>query len=396
LQIAVVSPFVDRRHGTERAVAELIERLAGTYSCEVHLFAQQVADLSLTPADSSGQTSRGSVLWHRVPSIPGPQLLRFVSWFLLNRLQRFGKTFDVVLSPGINCADADFIIVHALFRRLADIHRLSPAEIPNLVFPRRVHRRLYYGLLSALERRIYSDHRVALAAVSRRTASFLEEYFGHKNVQVVHNGVDTSIFSQEARTARRERARERLQFQSGDFVLLLIGNDWATKGLHTVLEAMALLSKLPLRLLIVGNDLLAPHLRVATRLGLSDRCRWEPSGQDVLDCYASADAYVSPSREDSFSLPVLEAMACGLPAITSSAAGAAELISDAADGFVLRDPTDAGALARILEKLYASSSLRQSIGAAAVATARKYTWDANAAAVWQLLCATRNRREREA
>src|SRR5262250_2462392 len=72
LQIAVVSPFVDRRHGTERAVAELIERLAGTYSCEVHLFAQQVADLSLTPADSSGQTSRGSVLWHRVPSIPGP------------------------------------------------------------------------------------------------------------------------------------------------------------------------------------------------------------------------------------------------------------------------------------------------------------------------------------
>src|SRR5437899_7458901 len=110
LRIAVVSPFVDRRHGTERAIAELIDRLASRYCCEVHLFAQRVADLAVVPAGTSGAASPPAIYWHRVPAIPGPQLLRFAAWLILNRLQRSGQTFDFVLSPGINCADADLVI----------------------------------------------------------------------------------------------------------------------------------------------------------------------------------------------------------------------------------------------------------------------------------------------
>ena len=50
MRLAVVSPFVDRRHGAERALAELLERLARDYGCEIHLYAQRVEDLSASGA----------------------------------------------------------------------------------------------------------------------------------------------------------------------------------------------------------------------------------------------------------------------------------------------------------------------------------------------------------
>ena len=206
-----------------------------------------------------------------------------------------------------------------------------------------MHRRAYYGLVTTMERRTYNDPKVMLAAVSNRTAGLLKEYFHRQDVCVVPNGVDTKHFSVAARLARRAEARQRRNFRDEDFVLLLIGNDWRNKGLLTVLEAMAASSPLPMRLLVVGNDNAEPFRARALQLGLQDRCSWELSSPDVLDFYAAADVYVSPSREDSFGLPVAEAMACGLPAITSVCAGVADYVHDGVDGFVLRDPRDAQA-----------------------------------------------------
>src|SRR5215472_13171952 len=72
LRLAVISPFVDRRHGTERALAELLERLAYTYGCDIHLYAQRVEDLTLSKCDVSADGKSGSICWHKVPSLPGP------------------------------------------------------------------------------------------------------------------------------------------------------------------------------------------------------------------------------------------------------------------------------------------------------------------------------------
>ncbi|HXL22187.1 MAG TPA: glycosyltransferase family 4 protein [Candidatus Dormibacteraeota bacterium] len=388
MRIAVVSPCIDRGHGTERAIAELVERLASTYRCQVHLFAQSVADLAVLPAYSSGAAGAvsGSIYWHRVGAIPGPQILRFAAWFILNRLQRSRGDFDAVISPGINCFDADVVIVHALFWRIADVAgRAARREGAFVGFFRELHRRTYYFLLTALERRVYADRRVRLAAVSRRTASLMESRFGREDVRVVANGVDGGSFSPALRLVRRESARLERGIRPSDLVLLMIGNDWATKGIHTILEAMLLLAAAPVRLLVVGGDVREPYAAAAAKLGLLDRCIWQPAGGNVLDCYAAADVYVSPSREDSFGLPVLEAMACGLPVITSVAAGVSELVKDGVDGFVLRDPGDAQALAGLLTRLYQDSSFRAAIGEAGALAAREWTWDRNAAAVWQLL-----------
>jgi glycosyltransferase involved in cell wall biosynthesis len=392
LRLAVVSPFVDRRHGTERALAELLERLAHEYHCEIHLYAHRVQDLSLdTSRPSSRPSNSGAIFWRKVPSVPGPHFFQFVSWMVCNSICRFwddrvrGLHCELVLSPGINCLDADVVIVHALFHRLLELAREAQPEglRPNSL--RRLHRCAYYALLTRLERRIYTNPNVTLAAVSQRTAVLLGNYFQRQDVAVIPNAVDTTQFSPSPRLALRAESRRRRNLHEQDFVLLLIGNDWRVKGLETVLRATSALPGLPLQLLIVGDESPEPFRQLATHLGVLDRCRFEPSRVDVLDFYAAADLYVSPSLEDSFGLPVAEAMACGLPVITSPRAGVSELIQNSADGFVLRDLRDSNELAGLLEELFRDPDRRQRVGKASARKALEWTWDRHAAAAFQLL-----------
>ena len=202
LRLAVVSPFVDRRHGTERALAELLERLARDYGCEVHLYAQRVEGLQLSDPRSPRPSKSGAIFWRKVPSFPGPHLVQFLAWMFLNgSLRRWhklvgGVSFDLVLSPGINCLHPDVVIVHALFRRLQELARAEKeAPAAQATFLKRLHRRVYYSLLAALERKIYSNKKIFLAAVSQRTAGLLKAYFHRDDVRVIPNGVDTEHFA---------------------------------------------------------------------------------------------------------------------------------------------------------------------------------------------------------
>jgi glycosyltransferase involved in cell wall biosynthesis len=204
-------------------------------------------------------------------------------------------------------------------------------------------------------------------------------------VRVIPYGVDTKQFHPALRLALRAEARSHWRFRENEFVILLIGNDWGTKGLDTLLEAVAPLSDLPFRLLVVGSDEPGAFRGRAIQLGIQGRCDWEPPRREVLDFYAAADVYVSPSREDSFGLPVAEAMACGLPVITSVLAGVSDYIQDGVDGFVLSDPRDAQVLAQLLRRLYADAALRHKIEEAAHKKASEWTWDKHAEGAWELI-----------
>ena len=390
---------MDRRHGTERALAELLDRLARQYHCEIHLYSERVQDLPASDPSVPARAEQGTIVWHRIPALPGPHLAKFTAWMILNTLVRFyhrlfrGLSFDLLLSPGINTWNADVIMVHALFHRLMELAH-AHGEWHKTRFLRSLHRRAYYRLLTALERWTYANRKVALLAVSHRTAGLLQRYFQREDVTIVPNGVDLGQFSVSARLARRPEARRRRKLQADDFVLLVIGNEWRVKGLPAILEAMAAVPHLPLRLIVVGNDVAAPFQAMAERLGVLPRCLWEAPQDDVTDAYAAADVYVSPSLEDSFALPVAEAMACGLPAITSSFAGVASRVHHGVDGFVLRDPHDTKALAQLLERLHRDADFRHCIEEAAARTAQDWSWDHSAAILWDVLHQTMARKTR--
>jgi UDP-glucose:(heptosyl)LPS alpha-1,3-glucosyltransferase len=386
LRIAVLSPFVDRRHGTERSLAEIVERLANRHGHEIHLYSQQVGDLQVAPFATRGQDSSQRIFWHRVPRLPAPHLFAFLFWMFANRFCRWFDRwfrhlrFDAVFSPGINAADADLILVHVVFHRLRELQLERSSE--GL---RGLHRSLYYRLLCFLENRIYRHKELRLAAVSTHTALQLVQYFGRRDAVVVPNGVDLSLFSPASRLALRDATRQKLGYSPDDILLLLIGNDWRNKGLPTLLEAISRLNHPSLRLCVVGSDAPAAFLSQVQSLHLSDRVKFFAESSEILAFYAAADIHAAPSLEDSFNLPVLEAMACGLPVLVSRLAGISEYIVDGVDGIFLQDPGDPSALAGSLSLLLQHPELRRSLGENAARKAQQFSWDRQADAIHRLL-----------
>ena len=395
MRLAVVSPFLDRRHGTERCLVEQIERFLQNPGCEVHIYAQSVRDLDVVPFSSRrpGSAVPGRAIWHRVPSLPAPHLFKFLWWYCANQVLRWfhrsfrSLSYDVIFSPGINCSDANAIVVHAVFHRLyQDVGgELRLRHAPLSSWPLLLHRRLYYRLLMFLERRIYPDRNISLAAVSNLTASELAAFFSRTDISVIPNAVDTSCFNPTERLRRRAEARSKLQISESSFVVLLIGNDWKNKGLPCLLRAVAGLPQLPLQVLVAGRDSRAIFLSQIEALHLRERVLFADPSPDVMRFYAAADAYCGPSLHESFSLPPLEAMASGLPVIASSRSGVSQVITDGSDGLILENPEDPAALATLLSRLCQEPDLCRSLGENAARTAQTYSWERNAAETWAFL-----------
>jgi len=395
LRLAVVSPFLDRKHGTEHVILEQLERFATDPNVEIHIYTQRLEDLAgVAPYQGSAKENLPSRIYlHRIPALGGPHLLAYVWWFIANQLYRWadarfrGLTHDLVYSPGINCWDADAIAIHIVFhefyRKVGARLKLRDSQVSS--WPRGIHRRLYYRLIMLLERHIYTRPNVHLAAVSQLVARHVTEFFGRSDACIVPNAVDAAQFSPEIRLQRRASAREHLGLSADIFALLLVGNDWEKKGLSTLLRSMADCLELPFRLLVTGTDDRNSFLPLINRLGLQERVQFSGSSGDVMQFYAAADVYTGPSLEDSFALPPLEAMACGLPVITSVNNGGSQIITEGADGFVLSDPSDSAALTRLLRRLYEQPELRRRVGENAACTARQYSWDRNARETWDFL-----------
>jgi glycosyltransferase involved in cell wall biosynthesis len=372
-RVAIVSPFIDKRHGTERRIAEWVSRLPQEY--EIHIYSQRVEDLDLT-----------RMRWRRIPRIPGPHLINFLWWFAANHVWRWwdsrvrGLHHDIVYTAGTNCLNADLVSVHIVF---AEFFRQVEPELkllgnPLRFWPRLVHRRLYYWLIIVLERHIYSNPNTGLILIARKTAGDLKHFYGRNDaLPVVYIGLDHQVFNAESRLRNRAQVREQLGVGDDKFVLLLVGNDWKKKGLVALIESLAQLRDLPLVLLVAGKDDQIPYETRIRELGLQGRVSFLPSRADVQWYYAAADAYVGPSLEDTFAQPPAEAMACGLPVITSATNGTAEIMTDGVDGLIVQDPSDVVGLAARIRRLYDEPALRQRLGEHALLTAQQYTWDRN-------------------
>ncbi len=373
-RIAVVSPFLDKRHGTERCVAEQIERLAQDY--EIHVYSTSIQDVDFS-----------KITYHHIPLLPGPHLVRYIWFFLANHLRRWwdrrfrGLDYDLVFTPGINCLDADIIAVHIVF---TEFYRLAHQELalrrnPARMWPWLIHRQLSYHLFMALERGLYARDKTLLAVTSHKMEQDLERCFRRKGrMALVYHGVDLDQMNPARRQRLREEARSDLRLSESAFAILLIGNDWKNKGLRCLTEAVGSLGIPQLCILVVGHDKSFSYPHMLRRSGLENRMTILPIVPQVESYYAAADMYAGPSLEDSFGMPPLEAMACGLPVIVSRQAGVSELVRHGVDGFVLEDPTDSRQLAELIQRIYASADLRRELGVQAEATARHYTWQRNA------------------
>lgn len=323
---------VPARGGCETYIADLARRLVAD-DHEVHLFAS-AWDESALPA---------GMKYHRLPRPRGPRFLR--PWFFarscLAAVQDTGPLISIgfnktwgqdILYPqgGLHAASAD----HNLRK-----HRGRPARLLA-----RLARTfdLAHWSFSLLERRQYLGTKRPLIVVnSNLVRHHFERYYGvdGDEVRVVRSAIDPGRFLEHDRPRRRLEWRQAWNIGPEETVALFVAMNYRLKGLEPLLCALPHLPRQqPFRLLVVGSPRTQPFERLARRLGVADRVRFVGFCAETRNCYFASDFVVHPTFYDPCSLVVLEALACGLPAITSRYNGASELLDPPHDGYVIRNP----------------------------------------------------------
>jgi glycosyltransferase involved in cell wall biosynthesis len=183
-------------------------------------------------------------------------------------------------------------------------------------------------------------------------------------------GVDRALFN-PSRASRR--LRDRLSGGSPEAPLLLyVGRLAAEKGIELLLPV---LDALPgARLAIVGDG---PHRdRLELHFGSAPvTFAGYLHGETLAAAYASADAFVFPSRTDTLGLVLAEAMASGCPVVAARAGGAVDLVREGVDG-LLFEPGDALDAAHATRRLLGETERRERFRAAALAAAAGWSWEA--------------------
>ncbi len=208
----------------------------------------------------------------------------------------------------------------------------------------------------------------AVICNSRMVRDDIAARFGvaHETLHVIHNGVDLESFHPDLCRVHRQRIRSELGIPLHAPLALFVGSGFERKGLPQLLEAFVRLPRRDAHLVVVGRDRQSESLRrSAQRSGIGARVHFVGGQTDVRPFYGAADVFALPTLYDPFPNAALEAMACGLPVVTSTTSGAAELIRTAENGFVV----DALNIEALAQSLAAAISAGESMAAAARATA---------------------------
>ncbi|MBD1211577.1 MAG: glycosyltransferase family 4 protein [Dolichospermum sp.] len=235
-------------------------------------------------------------------------------------------------------------------------------------------RKDFYGLYQWLftaansywEKQAFSQAK-SIIAVSEKVAKELVSIgVPRQKIRVIVNGVDLQEFTPgvTSRSLLGLPENVNLALFAGDIRI-------SRKNLDTVLHALV---KVPeLHLAVVGGTQDSPYPAMAKALNISERVHFLGYRHDMPQIQRASDLFVFPSRYEPFGLVVIEAMASGLPVITATTTGAADLLNPDS-GIVLEDCDDVEALAHALQLLDSDRSLRQQMGKVARTIAEQHSW----------------------
>lgn len=215
--------------------------------------------------------------------------------------------------------------------------------------------------------------------ISEKCRREIQEAYGvpPERMVVIYNGVDPTRFNLPLRERMSAKIRSDFGIAQDEFVALFVGSGFERKGLRFALEALALVQKdRPVKCFVIGGGIQTRYRRLVRELKLGGRVFFLGHRTNVQDFYAAGDALLFPTLYEPFGTVVLEAMATGVPSITSREAGAAEVLTDGVDAAILHDPTNPDEIAARLRPWLDPARLAP-VREAALATAAKYSIETN-------------------
>lgn len=327
---------------------------------EVHVVATQLP-FRLTTArfpraspDPSGiEAGAGALYYHQVDTASYPLFDH-----PLTTLSAGNTLADVIEEHGVEIVHAHYAIPHATSALLARDMTSRGTKVVTTLHGTDV---TLVGLEPAFSRstRHAIERSDGVTAVSRYLAQHTRDTMGARApIEVVHNWVDPDRFRPDRDPASRAR------FARPDETLVVhVSNFRPVKRPQDVIRVFARIAReRPARLIAVGDgpERSRAH-ELARRLGVHDRVHFLGSFPSVETVLGVADLFLLPSEQESFGLVALEAMACGVPVVSSDAGGLPEVVLEGETGY-LRPPGDADAMAEASLGLLADEDRRRAFG----------------------------------
>ncbi len=350
--------------GAERYVERLIKELIGRGN-EVHIFANKWND------------TNERIIFHRVPIVGCLSFLKVLSFAFfadmklretkLDIIHSFERTFKQdVYRAGDGC--------HAEFLRQREKNlsfckrwfiRLNPLHITTLFIEKRLFKRGNYKKIIANSNQVKED--------------IIKHYkVAPHDIVVIYNSVDLLEFNPEERDLHIKE-RDIIGIDKDTLVLLFVGSGFERKGLAALIEAVGELNKRrKIALLVVGKGRYRRYKRLAGRFGVEENIYFLGPQSNVKRFYLASDIFVLPSIYEPFSNACLEAMACGLPVITSRVNGVSELLEgdEEVRDLVIDEPRDSNEIVKKVTILF-DEGKRRRIGKRCRDIASRLTIDEN-------------------
>ena len=333
MKIALLRQRVTALGGAETTLSYLVRGFAAA--------GHEVAVYGSEPA-AAAQAALGPGLNYVQVPVWGGKTLRLLTFALNTRrlLKAAGPqivfSLERVLSPQVYRA-GDGCHREFLSRRAPYLSPLARAAQEFTPFHR---------VMLGIEQRLFASPELRrVIANSRQVRDEIIRLYGvdPARLRVIYNGLDRGRFH-PLDPGASAALRQRLGVPENGSVILFVGSGFERKGLTYLFEAFGSLRDKASQLWVVGKGQSAPYVRAAERSGVAGRVRFWGPVAETAPLYQAATVLALPTIYDPCSNVVLEALACGTPAVTTAANGAAEFITPGENGAVVPQPDDIAGL----------------------------------------------------
>ncbi len=295
---------------------------------------------------------------HRIKTLNKPSFLSNIFFAVNSKAVLKKESFDCIFSFERTFFQDIYRAGDGCHREWLNKRRMIEPFLKKVSFPLNPHHlALFY-----LEKRCFSKSKKIIANSVMVKDDIIKHYsIPDRKIHVIYNGVDLNRF-RPVTAEQKTIAKHSLGIKENK-VILFVGADFKRKGLTVLLKAVSLLDMKDKKLIVVGKKETPQYLKIAKKLRIEKHVVFWGHEPEIEKFLIIADVFVLPTIYDPFSNAALEAMASGLPVVTTAYNGASELIENGVNGFIISDPLDERAFAdKISDALLRTEEMGKNAG----------------------------------
>ena len=323
----------------------------------------------------------GGIKIFRVPPAGKGHLTKWGLLFCcLPRLIRSVNEYDVIFVPSFRVLGIAAVLVSQVFRKGCVLRAANNGEMSGQFFEKGLKdfhlkpSQFPIGMLISIRNKILTHGQSFISTSSDIMEEFINNGVKKEKIHRIPNGVDTKKFCHVSEK-EKNLLREKLLIQRGVNVFIFTGRLISCKGLPLLLKVWKdILTEYSNVILIIvgsgGSDMYNCEDEIKEYVksnGLNERVNFTGGVTNVHEYLKASDVFVFPSEKEAFSNSLIEAMACGLPVISTSTGGAKDIIVHKENGYMV-EPGDFNQLREAISILINDRGLQVKLGMGASRT----------------------------